>query len=227
MLQRSRHATIALYGIMLLLLVTTFPSAVLAFSSISSSHHTSHSFSQRTSLTLTLPRQRKLSLPASTGSSSSSSSSTITTKNVVDNTFEMQIKLPGREGLTAQMKFKSIYPNDTPSQIIQVRYAIPFGLDVSPINNLATCTKDGVGGERVGDVLRYTSQWTLGLPRGDGVITTAMSFSGGISWQVSMFDIMKASKWESVVEALVSNEASRTNEVVLLFERPITTTQSE
>jgi hypothetical protein len=54
-----------------------------------------------------------------------------------------------------------------------------------------------------------------------------MSFSGGISWQVSMFDIMKASKWESVVEALVSNEASRTNEVVLLFERPITTTQSE
>jgi hypothetical protein len=136
----------------------------------------------------------------------------------------MQIKLPGREGLTAQMKFKSIYPNDTPSQIIQVRYAIPFGLDVSPINNLATCTKDGVGGEKAGDILRYTSQWTLGLPRGDGVITTAMSFSGGISWQVSMFDIMKASKWESVVEALVSNEASRTNEVVLLFERPITTT---
>ena len=140
----KRHATIALYGIMLLLLVTTFPSAVLAFSSISSSHHTSHSFSQRTSLTL--PRQRKLSLPASTGSSSSS---TITTKNVVDNTFEMQIKLPGREGLTAQMKFKSIYPNDTPSQIIQVRYAIPFGLDVSPINNLATCTKDGVGVKRL------------------------------------------------------------------------------
>ena len=38
-----------------------------------------------------------------------------------------------------------------------------------------------------------------------------------------MFDIMKASKWEAVVEALVSNEAGRTNEVVLLFERPITT----
>lgn len=77
------------------------------------------------------------------------------------------------------------------------------------------------GGEKVGDVLRYTSQWTLGLPRGDGVITTAMSFSGGISWQVSMFDVARASRWEDVVAALVSNEPSRTDEVLLLFERPL------
>jgi hypothetical protein len=48
-----------------------------------------------------------------------------------------------------------------------------------------------------------------------------MSFSGGISWQVSMFDVMKAGRWDAVVEALVSNEASRTNEVILLFERPV------
>ena len=79
------------------------------------------------------------------------------------------------------------------------------------------------GGEKVGDVLRYTSQWTLGLPRGDGVITTAMSFAGGIGWQVSMFDVARANKWEAVVEALVSNEGSRTDEVVLLFERPLGT----
>jgi hypothetical protein len=98
---------------------------------------------------------------------------------------------------------------------------VPFGLDVAPKNNMAICTKDGAGGEKVGDILRYTSQWTLGLPRGDGVITTAMSFSGGISWQVSMFDVMKAGRWEDVVEALVSNEGSRTDEVILLFERPI------
>ena len=86
---------------------------------------------------------------------------------------------------------------------------------------MAVCTKDGPGGERVGDVLRYTSQWTLGLPRGDGVITTAMSFSGGISWQCSMFDVMRARRLEEVVEALTSNVQSRTDEVVLLFERPI------
>ena len=71
------------------------------------------------------------------------------------------------------------------------------------------------------DILRFTSQWTMGLPRGNGAITTAASFSGAISWQVSMFDVCKAGKWEEVIEALTSNvEHVRTNEVVLLFERP-------
>lgn len=48
-----------------------------------------------------------------------------------------------------------------------------------------------------------------------------MSFSGGISWQCSMFDVLAAKRWEDVVAALVSNEKSRTDEVVLLFERAI------
>ncbi len=153
------------------------------------------------------------------------------------------------------MKFPPLL--DVPSEIVEVRYAVPFGLDVAPKEGLAVCTKDGVsqnifyiilyygimfifslinflythisesivqaGGEKVGDVLRYTSQWTLGLPRGDGVITTAMSFAGGIGWQVSMFDVARATKWEDVVTALISNEASRTDEVVMLFERPLNT----
>jgi hypothetical protein len=136
-----------------------------------------------------------------------------------NDTFELTLKLPGREELIAQMKFKSVL--EVPSELVEVRYSVPFGLDVEPKENFVRCTKDGPGGEKVGDVLRYTSRWTLGLPRGDGVITTAMSFSGGISWQVSMFDVMKAGRWDAVVEALVSNEASRTNEVILLFERPV------
>eukprot|EP00804_Cyclotella_cryptica_P005957 CCRYP_000216-RA/>CCRYP_000216-RA protein AED:0.25 eAED:0.25 QI:0/0/0/1/0/0.5/2/0/125 len=117
------------------------------------------------------------------------------------------------------MKFMPVL--DAPSEIIEVRYKVPFGLDVAPKNNMAVCTKAGTAGEKPGDVLRYTSQWTLGLPRGDGVITTAMSFSGGISWQCSMFDVMAAKRWEDVVAALVSNESSRTDEVVLLFERAV------
>ena len=132
--------------------------------------------------------------------------------------FECTVDLPG-EGISAQMKFPPVL--DVPSEIVEVRYSLPFGLDVEPKNSLAVCTKDGPGGEKVGDVLRYTSQWTLGLPRGDGVITTAMSFSGGISWQCSMFDVARASRWEDVVEALVSNVPDRTNEVILLFERPL------
>ncbi|KAL3808088.1 hypothetical protein ACHAXA_006850 [Cyclostephanos tholiformis] len=142
-----------------------------------------------------------------------------------NDTFETSVKLPGREELIARMKFKSIL--DVPSELVEVRYSVPFGLNVEPRDNLAICTKDGPGGEKVGDVLRYTSRWTLGLPRGDGVITTAMSFSGGISWQCSMFDVMKAGRWDAVVEALVSNESSRTNEVVLLFERPMAGVEKE
>jgi hypothetical protein len=152
-------------------------------------------------------------------SSSPPSSSSASCLRAANDTFELTLKLPGREELIAQMKFKSVL--DVPSELVEVRYSVPFGLDVEPKENFVRCTKDGSGGEKVGDVLRYTSRWTLGLPRGDGVITTAMSFSGGISWQVSMFDVMKAGRWDAVVEALVSNEASRTNEVVLLFERPV------
>ncbi|KAL7545125.1 hypothetical protein ACHAWF_014492 [Thalassiosira exigua] len=135
-----------------------------------------------------------------------------------DEPFERTVDLPG-EGLSAQMKFKPVL--DVPSEIVEVRYKVPFGLDVAPKNNFAVCTKDGSGGEKAGDVLRYTSQWTLGLPRGDGVITTAMSFSGGISWQCSMFDVMRAGRWEDVVEALTSNVEGRADEVILLFERPL------
>jgi hypothetical protein len=55
--------------------------------------------------------------------------------------FEVTVDLPG-EGLAAQMKFKPVL--DVPSKMVEVRYAVPFGLDVAPQNNLAICTKDGV-----------------------------------------------------------------------------------
>eukprot|EP00580_Thalassiosira_gravida_P020079 CAMPEP_0201673244 /NCGR_PEP_ID=MMETSP0494-20130426/34189_1 /ASSEMBLY_ACC=CAM_ASM_000839 /TAXON_ID=420259 /ORGANISM="Thalassiosira gravida, Strain GMp14c1" /LENGTH=143 /DNA_ID=CAMNT_0048155105 /DNA_START=33 /DNA_END=464 /DNA_ORIENTATION=- len=132
--------------------------------------------------------------------------------------FEIMLELPG-EGLSAQMKFPSIV--EGPSEVIEVRYKLPFGLDVAPKDQKCICTKDGTGGEKVGDILRYTSQWTLGVPRGDGAITTVASFAGGISWQISMFDVLRAGKWEDVIEALVSNSPDRTNEVVMLFERPL------
>ena len=87
--------------------------------------------------------------------------------------------------------------------------------------SLALCTKDGEGGEKVGDILRYTSQWTMGIPRGDGVAATVGSFAGGISWQCSLFDVLKAKSWEEVVEALTTNVQQRTDEILLVFERPL------
>ncbi|ACI65100.1 predicted protein [Phaeodactylum tricornutum CCAP 1055/1] len=132
---------------------------------------------------------------------------------------------PVGSGIKAYMKILPIL--SVPSEIVQVRYKVPFGLNVEPKKSLAVCTKDGPGGEKVGDVLRYTTQWTLGLPAGDGLVTTAASFAGGLSWQCSMFDVMNAKAWEQVVEALVSNVDTKTDEVVLLFERPLEGTAPE
>lgn len=134
--------------------------------------------------------------------------------------FEVLVEMPPTgSNVQAQLKFEPVLSE--PSEIVEVRYSLPFGLNVEPRDNLALCTKDGEGGEKVGDVLRFTSAWALGLPRGDGLVTTAASFAGGLQWQCSMFDVMKCKNWEQVVEALTSNVESRTDEVVLLFERPI------
>ena len=134
--------------------------------------------------------------------------------------FEIEVLVPpSQSGLLAQMKIMPVL--DTPSEIVEIRYKVPFSLNVEPQNGLAVCTKDGANGEKVGDILRYTSQWTMGLPRGDGIISTAASFSGGIGWQCSLFDVARATSWESVVEALVTNVEQRTDEVVLIFERKL------
>ena len=81
-------------------------------------------------------------------------------------------------------------------------------------------TQDGAGGERVGDVLRFTTRWSLGLPQGGGLVSTAASFGGAIGWQLSLFDVAKARNFDEVVEALTSNTEDRTNQVTLIFERP-------
>ena len=134
-----------------------------------------------------------------------------------ENVVNLEVKVPpSTSGLLAQMKVKKLLAD---SEIVEVRYKLPFGLDVEPQKGRVVCTKDGAGGEKVGDILRYTSCWKMGLPRGDGLVTTAASFAGGLSWQCSLFDVGIAKSWQEVVEALTSNVDSRTDEVVLLFER--------
>jgi hypothetical protein len=59
------------------------------------------------------------------------------------------------------------------------------------------------------------------LPRGNDIVATAATFAGGLSWQCSLFDIMQAKAWEQVLNALTSNIPSRTDEVVLIFERTL------
>lgn len=134
--------------------------------------------------------------------------------------FELTIDMPpSGSDIQATMGLDPIL--SVPSEQVVVRYQVPFGLSVEPQKNLAVVTKAGPGGEQPGDVLRYCSRWTLGLPAGDGLVTTAAAFSGGLSWQCSMFNVVKAKAWEQVVEALTSNTEARTDDVVLIFERAL------
>lgn len=212
--------------IQILLLLVLLPALAASFLNSNNNNHppaSSSIFFQRVS-------KVRLSSGSGSGSDSDPTSSTPGTASAnagnKKQSFDLTVDLPpSGSGLQAQLRLSPIL--SVPSTLVVVRYNVPFGLDVAPLRNLAVCTKDGSGGERVNDVLRFTSQWTLGLPRGDGLMTTAAAFSGGLSWQCSMFDVMKAKQWEQVVQALTSNTASRTDEVVLIFERPLEGTAPE
>jgi hypothetical protein len=151
---------------------------------------------------------------------SQSSRSTTSTGSSSKDTFQLVIDVPpSNSDVQVSMNIESIL--SVPSELIVVRYKVPFGLNIEPRKNFAIVTANGPGGEQVGDVLRYTSHWTMGLPRGDGIGTTFASFAGGLKWQCSMFNVMSVKQWEQVIQALVSNTADRTDEVVLIFERPL------
>ena len=164
---------------------------------------------------------RRLSLPKEVIRSHSSTGLSVASDDKKATTaFELTIDMPpSNSGVQALMGIDPIL--SVPSELVVVRYRVPFGLAVRPHKNLAVVSKAGAGGEQEWDVLRFCSQWTLGLPRGDGMITTAAAFSGGVNWQCSMFNVVKAKAWEQLVESLTSNTESRTDEVVLIFERAL------
>jgi len=62
-----------------------------------------------------------------------------------DELLEIELNVPPkRSGVIARLRFPPVFPG--PSELIEVRYNLPFGLNVEPQDNLAKCTKDGTGG---------------------------------------------------------------------------------
>lgn len=120
--------------------------------------------------------------------------------------FKISFPMPQKgitERGTAEMKFPPALPSSEP---VIVRYRLPFGLNVAEPDSvgLCRCTKDGSGGERVGDILRFTTNWRGSTP--------------------GIFDVARNSRnWKGIVEALVSNDLAVTDEIVLVFERPTPT----
>ena|ERR1719424_2711240 len=106
---------------------------------------------------------------------------------------------------TCNMNFKPILAEN--SECVVVRYDLPFGLAAEPKGRIVVVTADGENGEKVGDILRFTTQWQDREP--------------------GMFDVCKCmerqlqNSFDQVVNALVSNDGTYGEDIVLVFERPL------
>ena len=130
--------------------------------------------------------------------------------NVVASTrenFECSFEIP-KKGIaeygTVNMNFAPLLA--TNSELVVVRYELPFGLSAEPRGRVVAVTADGAQ-ERVGDILRFTLKWNGQEP--------------------GMFDVCKcmerqlANSFDQVVAALTSNDGTFADEIVMIFERPL------
>jgi hypothetical protein len=132
---------------------------------------------------------------------------TTSTTAVYDNArpdFEFSFVVP-KKGITdvgtAEVRLPPLLEN---SELIVVRYDLPFGLNAAPDekSGQVVVTKDGDGGEKVGDILRQTTYWRGREP--------------------GIFDVSKnAANFDLVVKALVTNDLAVADDIVLVFERPL------
>lgn len=120
--------------------------------------------------------------------------------------FEFSFEIP-KKGIadvgTAEVRLPPLLEK---SELVIVRYDLPFGLTAEPdaASGQVVVTKDGKpdGGEKVGDILRQTTYW-----RGR---------------QPGLFDVSKnADNFDLVVQALITNDLAVADEIVLVFERPL------
>ena len=94
---------------------------------------------------------------------------------------------------TVNMKFRPVL---TDSELVYVTYKLPFGLSAEPRGRVVSVTKDGEGGEKVGDILRFTLEW-----------------QGGQA-SPAMFDVCSCmerrleTSFDRVVQALTSNDGT-------------------
>jgi hypothetical protein len=156
-----------------------------------------------TSLSLTNAFVLKLATSASFLGTSQTSSSTTAIYDNARPDFEFSFEIP-KKGIadvgTAEVRLPPLLEK---SEIIVVRYDLPFGLNAAPdkASGQVVVTEDGSGGEKVGDILRQTTYW-----RGK---------------QPGIFDVSKnAANFDLVIQALVTNDLSVADEIVLVFERP-------
>jgi len=106
---------------------------------------------------------------------------------------------------TAQMKFKPLLA--TASELVVIRYDLPFGLAAEPRGRVVVITEDGPNGERKGDILRFCTQWQ----DRDPILCDVCK----------IMERQLANSFDQVVAALVSNDGTYGEDIVLVLERPL------
>jgi hypothetical protein len=131
-----------------------------------------------------------------------------------------KIEVPLGEGFKpVSINFRPLFAKST---FFVTTYDVPFSLNIDrPPRGFPApvVSKDGKGGEIVGDVLRATTCWSQGFEAA-GVTSDIQMFAGNVKWRKSIFDTTSA-PWEEVVNALKSNTAERSKTVTLIFEREV------
>jgi len=122
-----------------------------------------------------------------------------------DFTCEFEIPKKGiSEYGTAQMRFKPLLA--TASELVVVRYDLPFGLSAEPRGRVVVITKDGPGGEKAGDILRFCTEW-----KGQEPVLCDVC---------KIMERQLQNSFDQVVAALVSNDGTYGDDIVLVLERP-------
>jgi len=120
--------------------------------------------------------------------------------------FEFSFEIPKKGIADVGTAEVSLPPLLEKSELVVVRYDLPFGLNAEPdaASGEVVVSKDGKpnGGEKVGDILRQTTYWRGSTP--------------------GLFDVSKnADNFDFVIQALITNDLSVADEIVLVFERPL------
>lgn len=122
--------------------------------------------------------------------------------------FNLEVNLGKGVGVMRQQ----LEPLFSASDLVTVRYPVPFELDLEPSQGVMQITKSG-SGVLVGDVLRACSSFQMQMDNTFGL------FPLGTKPTQCLF-LADGQPAQKVIEALVANTDDKASDVILVFERP-------
>mmetsp|Transcript_15313 Transcript_15313/g.53373 ORF Transcript_15313/g.53373 Transcript_15313/m.53373 type:complete len:199 (-) Transcript_15313:221-817(-) len=144
-----------------------------------------------------------------------------TSLRVAEPGFVLELDLDAERSLKT-----SIRRSMADSSLIVAKYPLPFFIDIEATKTGNIVTKDGSeqknnGAERVGDRLRGFTYYAVSQDSGGGGPASMFASFGGLNVKMTrqLYDATMV-PWDKALEMLMTNEPRRTDEVIMIFERP-------